>query len=202
MNSMETTVKRLATAAIMAIGGVILGAQSATLTDQQVADAIAHQREATNGIVWEGHAVSGAFRVGVIGPMTSIGITAAAATKQFKPFTVADVAADARQLRWTLSVVPAKPGSVGGNWTVSAPVNEVLLQRHGVTDIADVIRPISTTFTPETWSNAMGAKFEGRGAIAVFDATTLPAGDLDIVIVTSANPRRYELPAKDRAKVR
>jgi hypothetical protein len=184
------------------IASIVTGAaQSVSLTDQQIVDAIAHQKEADKSIVWVGRRGAGNFTIAVTGPRTRIGIAALMATKQFRPFTVSDVEESARQSVWIVNVLPEKPAIVLGTWAVTPPAADVLIQRHGATDIADVIRPVKLTLDPEAWSNAMGAKFEGRGATATFDASLLPPGDIDIVVTTNANPRRYQLSAKDRLRI-
>ena len=70
---------------------------------------------------------------------------------------------------------------------------------------ADVLQPETLETFPESWSNAMGGKWEGQGATAVFDLAAfkaMPGDEIDIVVVTAAGERRCKIGRKDRAALR
>jgi hypothetical protein len=56
---------------------------------------------------------------------------------------------------------------------------------------------------PVAWDNAVGVTLKGQGLTATFDPSTLPAGDLDVVIIVEGGTeRRYLLSQSARARIR
>ena len=63
------------------------------------------------------------------------------------------------------------------------------------------VQPLKVETFPYEWSNAVGGKFTSGGATARFPMD-LPAGELDVVVVSANGAYQRTLKAKDREKVR
>ncbi|MGE3703969.1 MAG: hypothetical protein AB7I13_01765 [Vicinamibacterales bacterium] len=129
------------------------------------------------------------------------------AKKKYQPFTIEDVGDDL--LTPTLFVVasPNAPHFTSGSWHRTMPADHLVLKRKGAKgdNPADVLQPTKLETFPESWSNAMGGKWDGQGVTAMFDMAAfkaMPGDEIDIVVITSAGERRCKIGRKDRAALR
>jgi hypothetical protein len=150
---------------------------------------------------------NGGFAVIVEGPVGRIMRLAAEAKKKYQPFTIDNV--DDEVLAANLFVVasPNGPSFTGGSWHRTAPADHLVLKRKGAKgdDPADVLQPANLETFPESWTNAMGGKWDGQGVTATFDLAAfkaMPGDEIDIVVITSAGERRCKIGKKDRAALR
>jgi hypothetical protein len=174
------------------------------LSDDQVVQAI---REASTAILLEvavclspRHAAGG-FEVCIQGPFNRVTQLAWSAQKEHHTLTVGDVDADTRALTWRVVVTPNEPHMAAGHWIVTPAATDVLIERRSHRK-ATLLRAVSLNVLPSTLPPISGATFEGRTIAATFDPVRLPPGDLDVVILTTAQTRRYTLHAKDREDIR
>jgi len=150
-------------------------------------------------------AANGSYNVLTVGPLGRIAYAAAEAKKKYLPYTRANVTPDLRQPAVSVFVEPNPPEFTGGTWHQSAPVKHVVLKLKGRADDAAVIQPISIQLVDRSWNNSFGATFTSQGAVANFDWSSfqqLPAGDVDVVVITDAGERRCKIGKKDRANLR
>ncbi len=76
-----------------------------------------------------------------------------------------------------------------------------MLQVRGHPDLS--VRPLNAATVPVAWDNAVGVVVKGQGLRATLDASTLPPGDLDVVIVEDVGTeRRYLLAQAARSQIR
>ena len=172
-----------------------------SLTDQQVARAIDRADKLTDPYVCVGRTAAAEFSVCIQGPEQRIGLAAALAKRAHRRFRPADASADLKAQTWTIVVRPNQPALVDGR-PVRAPLAEDLtLQLRGHAEQS--VRPLNVARTQVAWDNAVGVTLKGGGLTATFDASTLPAGDLDVVIIAEGDSeRRYVLSQSARAQIR
>ncbi|MGH9423852.1 MAG: hypothetical protein ACRD3J_28005, partial [Thermoanaerobaculia bacterium] len=132
------------------------------------------------------------FDVCAQGPIQRIALAARQAKKEYRPFTLADVTSEMRENLWLVFAAPSKPIFNAGQWIVTPAAKEALFQSSGQKDVA-VVRPVRLTIKPASWGNALGAKFTSAGFTAFFNPADLPAGQLDLIILTAAQEQRYAL---------
>lgn len=171
------------------------------LTDQQVARAIDRADKLTNPYVCVGRAVAPEFLVCIQGPEQRVGLAAAVAKQAHRRLRPADVPADARAQTWTIVVRPSQPALVDGRPVRTPLAEDLTLQVHGHSEV--LVRPVNAARTTVTWDNAIGVALKGQGLTATFDASMLPPGDLDVVIVEDGGTeRRYLLAQSARGQIR
>jgi hypothetical protein len=171
------------------------------LTDQQVARAIARADKLTDPYVCVGRSVAAEFSVCIQGPEQRIGLAAALAKQARRRFRPADASADLRAQTWTIVVRPNQPALVDGRPVHTPPAEDLRLQLRGHPETA--VRPLNAARIPVAWDNAVGVTLKGQGLMATLDASTLPAGDLDMVVIAEGRTERlYVLSESARAQIR
>lgn len=144
---------------------------------------------------------TGYFNVIVSRAAGRIAYLAADAKRLYKPFAVADVSQELRSDSTVfVTVVPDKPKRNNNTIDVASPIDHVVLRGPN----AMVVQPTNTSLTPMEWSNLMGGKVEANSAVATFEAaavSNLPAGDIDVVVITAAGERRCKVGRGDRARL-
>jgi hypothetical protein len=171
-----------------------------SLTDPQVARAIDRANRLTEPYVCIGRTAAAEFSVCIQGPEQRIGLAAAVAKRAHRRFGPADASADLKALTWTIVVRPNQPALVDGRSVRTPLAEDLTLQFRGV-ELS--VRPLNAARIPVTWDNAVGVTLKGQGLTATFDASTLPAGDLDVVIMAEGDTeRRYALSRSARAQIR
>jgi hypothetical protein len=132
-----------------------------------------------------------------------IAFLASDAKRLYKSFTLADVTPEMRDASTVFVMIePEKPARRQDTYEVPSPIEHVVLKSK--TDGSRVAQPKDVQLSPREWSNLMGGKIEGNAAVATFalaDVRELPAGDIDVVVITQAGERRCKINAKDRARV-
>lgn len=203
-------------AATMSTAGVV--AQS--LTDAQILEAIkAGEAKKFDHLVSDCYAKSGfgegmaaalaggvsrdgGFRVTLSTNAGRIAFMAARAKRLYKPLTPDQVSDDLRSPAVILSVEPVDPSRGNNNISVAAPIEHVVLKSKAKS--AETAQPTKVDTEPVEWSNLLGGKVEANRAVAFFDFAAvkeLPAGEFDIVVITTAGERRCKVGLKDRQKL-
>lgn len=162
------------------------------------------------GWVQLGSVKPGDFMVFVNGPLGRIAMEAQQAAKNYRPFLLDDVAAGYsrdRERSINVAALPADPEYVDGRGWVVAPIpTEIVIQPLGLKDPAHTIRSTSTRSSPASWTTAMGGRFSGAQLTATFArdvfAGLSPTAELEIVVLTQDDERRYLLNHTRRAEVR
>lgn len=191
-----------------------------TLSDAQVADAIkAGQAKKFDHLVSDCRAmpgfgeILGADIVGGVKLTNGFDLTlssnagriaymAAVAKKFYKPFTLAEVSDALREPAILVSVEPMKPSSDNGSTTVAATIEHVVLKSKAKS--AESIQPARVELEPIEWPTVQGGKVAGNRAVAFFEYAAvreLPAGEFDMVVITSNGERRCKVGADDRQKL-
>jgi hypothetical protein len=172
-----------------------------SLTDQQVARAIDRADKLTDPYVCVGRAAAGEFIVCIQGPEQRIGLAVALAKQAHRRFRPADASADLKAQTWTIVVRPNQPALVDGRSVRTPLAEDLTLQLRGHAESS--VRPLNAARIPFAWDNAVGVTLKGQGITATFDASTLLAGDLDVVIMAEGGiERRYVLSQSVRAQIR
>jgi hypothetical protein len=172
-----------------------------SLTDQQVARAIDRANRLTDPYVCVGRAAAAEFSVCIQGPEQRIGLAAALAKRSHRRFRPADVSADLKASTWTIVVRPNQPALVDGRSVRTPLAEDLTLQFRGRAGLS--VRPLSAAPFPVAWDNAVGVTLKGQGLTATFDPSTLPAGDLDVVVIADGGTeRRYLVSQSARAQIR
>jgi hypothetical protein len=145
---------------------------------------------------------NGSYNVTVAGNTGRIAYLAADAKRLYKPLTLDAVPEDLRRPAVIVMVEPQKPSSSSNTIAVAAPIDHVVLKSKIKSDV--VIQPLKVDTEPVSWSNLLGGKVEANRAVAWFNSSEvreLPAGDFDVVVITSNGERRCKVGTKDRAKL-
>jgi hypothetical protein len=172
-----------------------------SLTDQQVARAIDRADRLTDPYVCVGRTAAAEFSVCIQGPEQRISLAAAVAKRAHRHFRPADASGDLKALTWTIVVRPNQPALVDGRSVRTPLAEDLTLQFRGRVELS--VRPLNAARIPVTWDNAVGVTLKGQGLTATFDASTLPAGDVDVVIIAEGGTeRRYGLSQSARAQIR
>lgn len=205
-------------AALASVCSLPLSAQS--LSDAQIAEAIkAGESKKFNHLIADcvatagfgsGLAASlaggvqrdGAFSVVLSGNAGRIAYMAARAKRLYKPFSFEQVTEDLRTPAVIVTVEPNDPYRTQSSISVAAPIEHVVLKSKAKS--ADVAQPKLVEKEPVEWSNLLGGKVEANRAVAYFDfdaVRELPAGEFDIVVITTEGERRCKVGIKDRQKL-
>jgi hypothetical protein len=148
------------------------------------------------------------FDMLLVGPLNRIQRAASDAKKKYLPFTIEQVTADMRADTVQLIATPQVPeyNNVGHFWDEAAPATHAVIKsrpKNNGTPV--VIQPVSHELVPVEWSNMMGGKRTGQGITATFslsDFRNLPAGDVELAVITEKNEKNCKVSASDRQKVR
>lgn len=207
---------------LVAVGLLVFGsnAYAQTLTDDKilaaikageakkidplVSDCVAHTGfgESLAANLAGGVQSDGGYRVTVSGNEGRIAFMAMEAKRLYKKFTLANVTDDMRQPAFVVQVEPIKPSSSGKTISVAAPIDHIVLKSKVKGDAT--VQPETVDREPVEWSNLLGGKIEANRAVATFDlgaVKELPAGDFDVVVISTAGERRCKVGAKDRQKL-
>jgi len=218
---------RIAAAVLSSVFGaaiLITSVNAQQLSDVQIADAIkagesrnfkhlasdclatAGFGEKMGGRMKGALSLTGSFDVTVSTNMGRIAYMAAQAKRLYKSFAIADVTESLKVPGVFVSVEPnapmMQPG--GGGARAAAPIERVVLQSKSKPDA--VAQPTSVNLEPVPFMNKDGGKVEveANRAVAVFDYSAvrqLPAGDLDVVVITTSGERKCKIGAKDRERL-
>jgi hypothetical protein len=134
----------------------------------------------------------GAFDVTVANNIGRIAMLAANGKRLYKPLALDTVPDELRSPSIVVTVDPYDPSA--------AFIEHVVLKSKEQPDV--VLQPVNIEKEPVEWSNMLGGKAERNRAIATFDPARvkdLPAGDVDVVVVTPKGERRCKIGEKDRA---
>jgi hypothetical protein len=146
------------------------------------------------------------FSVLARGPQAFVTAAAAEKKKAYQPFGNADVTDAMKERRLHVIASPFAPSFSNRNWHFSPLAERIVLKRKDTTgeNPADVLQPIEVTPVPASWSNAMGAKWEGQGMLAHFDFDAFQAmpGEIDVVVITNHGERRCKIGLKDKKALR
>jgi hypothetical protein len=127
---------------------------------------------------------------------------AASAKRLYKKFTPENMTDDLRTPSVFVSVEPNDPPRGQNEIAVPAPIERVVLKSKSKTEA--VAQPTKIDTEQVAFSNLLGAKLDASRAVAVFDIASvreLPAGDIDVVVITAAGERRCKIGTKDRARL-
>ena len=145
---------------------------------------------------------TGSYTVTISANAGRIAYMAANAKRLYQKFTADNVTEDLRQPAVFLSIEPNQPPRDPKVIKVPAPIEQVVLKSRVKNDA--VTQPTKLDKEPVEFANLAGAKFQSTRAVAVFDLAAvreLPAGDVDVVVVTPVGERECKLNAKDRARL-
>jgi hypothetical protein len=170
-----------------------------TLSDQQVDRAIARADKLTDRNVCVGQTKAGEFSVCLQGPEQRIGVVATLAKQAHRRFRLADVTADLKAQTWTVVVRPGEPALIDGRPVRSPLAQDLSLELRGHPEVS--LPHLNAVPVPVSWDNAIGVSLKGQGLRTTIDPSTLPGGDLDVVIITDGDQRRYVLSQSSRAKI-
>jgi hypothetical protein len=207
---------------VVALAVVVIGivAHAQTLTDEKilaairageakkidplVSDCVAHTGfgESLGASLSGGMQSDGGYRVMVSGNQGRIAFMAMEAKRLYKKFTLDSVTEEMRQPAFVVQVEPMKPSSSGQKISVAAPIDHIVLKSKVKPDAT--VQPETVEREPVEWSNLLGGKVEANRAVATFDLGSvkeLPAGDFDVVVISTAGERRCKVGAKDRQKL-
>jgi hypothetical protein len=146
-----------------------------------------------------GDDMAGCYRILLRGPQSRLAALAADAAQKFLPFDPASAPADVTARELDVVAIPGQPlYRPYSGWDVTPPVTHIVLK----TKAGVVVQPLKVEPFPYEWTNAMGGKFTSGGAVARFPLASIPAGDVDVVIVSAQGPYQRTLKAKDRDRVR
>jgi hypothetical protein len=173
-----------------------------TLSDDEVASIIrSAPHSLSDDLICVGNHSSGNFDVCLDGPANRIRLLVWDARRNYNTLTPDDVDQDTRSSTWRVSARAGKPEFIAGSWSVTPPARDIAIQPRGDAG-NDVVRVSNLKLDEKSWTNVFGTKFEGQDASGTLDPATLPAGDIDIIVLTSQGECRYSLPNKDRARIR
>lgn len=139
------------------------------------------------------------FKVTLSGASGQIALMAAEAKRLYKRLTIADIGSDQRTDVVSLMIEPERPSSGRNSISVAAPIEHVVLKGK-----SSIVQPIRMDTEPLTWSNLFGGKVENNRAIATFnyaDVAGMPAGEIEIAVVTTRGERKCKIDTQDRARV-
>lgn len=170
-----------------------------TLSPEQVTSAMAEGAKLKDaphkiGLILQGQ--HGGFNVWVAGPENRIAMASATAAKQYRELTPEQASEASTNLDVRILVEPTKPQWYPSGWSVTPLATGIVLK----TKAGEIVRPKSQELVPAAFGNAAGGTVEGRGVMAWF--SSLPEGDVDIIVTTVDTERKYTLKAKERARVR
>jgi hypothetical protein len=158
---------------------------------------------------------TGAFQVTILTNSGRIALLAAEAKRQRKPFGVGDVPEQFRRQALYVLVDPKRPGRDWGSGVeVPSPITGIVLRSKSAP--ASLVEPTSFEVSDVQWSEGPTIMMKGKGGrfeknlfersratatIPMESARVLPAGDLEIAVVTTGSDRRCDVAAKERLRL-
>jgi len=145
---------------------------------------------------------NGSYSVTVSTNAGRIAYMAASAKRLYKKFTPDNMTDELRTPSVFVNVEPNKPPRGRNEVSVPAPIQHVVLKSKAKPEA--VAQPTKLDTEQVAFSNLLGATLDASRAVAIFDLVAvreLPAGDVDVVIVTAAGERRCKIGGKDRARL-
>lgn len=198
-------------AATLSVG---MSSQLQRLSDDQIKEAIVQGTAgknvtssclATSGFMDFGE-MNGPFDVYVEGPYGRIMRLAREAKKKYLAFTIETVTDEQRATVVTITITPAAPTLSQNKWHRTAAADHVVLKTKPPKGAeAVVLQPANIEHFPTEWSNAVGGKWQGQGAVATFDFDAVkgfPHPEFDVVVITAEGERRCKVGKKDRDALR
>lgn len=166
-----------------------------SLTDADIEKAIALGDKKFGDYVAD--STPGLYNVYVFGRLARVAYEASKAKKEYRAFTVADVAEELRRDEVRINVVADTPVfNTFTGYTVAAPIRRIVLKSKS----GEIIQPIDIVYEPREWTNAVGGRLEGHDAVARFP--TVPTGDFDVILILDAGREdRYAFKGKNRNKI-
>lgn len=154
---------------------------------------------------------TGAFQVTLVTNSGRVALLAAEAKRQRMPFSVADVPEQFRRQALYVLVDPIKPGRDWENGVeVPSPIRGIALRSKSTP--ASVAEPTTFEVADVQWGDGPTIMMKGKtgggfeknlfersratATIPMESARVLPAGDLEIVVVTTGSDRRCDVAAK------
>lgn len=186
----------------------IVLAQGEGLTDAEVDAAISlakQQRYQSLFVEAHGHFAAD-FSVLLQGPVGRTMDLAREAFDSYKPLTTSDVPPEARAHEITLTVLTHSGTHAG--------LKNVVVMPPGATSRDAAIQPLPAhrrfpangvpwrDMRPRTWKPGLGSEPSGFPVFYRFAEDSLPAGDLQIVVVTNSGEERYAVKAQERDRIR
>jgi hypothetical protein len=101
-----------------------------------------------------------------------------------------------------VTATPHAPYQSKSSYDVASPIERIVLKSKS--NPAVVAQPENVELIPVEWKNLMGGVIQGNSAVATFkvgDTNELPAGHVDIELITQAGERRGKIGVKDRVKL-
>jgi hypothetical protein len=160
---------------------------------------------------------TGPYQVTIHASAGRVALLAAEASRQGKPFGVKDVPDELRTNALHVVVDPIKPGGDwGGGFEVPSPIKGILVRSKSTPDslksepsrleVSDVQwtegQTIKMSRTPDGgWEKNRFEQSRATATIPIESVRALPAGDLQIVILTNGYDRRCDLGAKERLRI-
>lgn len=145
---------------------------------------------------------TGAFTVTLSTAPGRIAYMAARGKRLYKPVTLSAITDDMRAAAVVVSVEPHDPSRGSQSISVAAPIEHIVLKSKAKADV--IAQPTKVDTEPVEWSNLMGGTVAANRAVAFFEFAAvkeLPAGEFDIVVVTTSGERRCKVGTKDRQKL-
>jgi hypothetical protein len=193
---------------------LLLALQSAPLTERDVAAAMSAgeaKKHAplistciatpgfSEGLFATGISPTGSHTVVVANARGLIAMRAFEGKRLYKPLTAGDVTDADRQPQLVVTVTADTPDNTGKAYRVPSPVQAVVLKLKNGTQ---AIQPVTFTTEPVEFKNLMGGVIASNSARATFGVAefrAMPAGEIDVVVVTAAGERRCKIGRDDRA---
>jgi hypothetical protein len=135
------------------------------------------------------------FEIQVIPPLGQAYLAASDAKEKYKPFTRADVTEE-----MLAAVIEVRARNTDSDMKRNVNIEHIVILPRGKKDGA--LQPANI----EPWDfeakNLAGASFTRKGKVAAFNISDLPAGELDIVIISDTyGEERAGIKKNDRAKL-
>jgi hypothetical protein len=151
----------------------------------------------------DGVKLDGYYHVVVSRAAGRIGYMASEAKRLYQPFSADDIpeSITANTLVY-VTATPRKPVPDGKSISVAAPIEQLVLKSKAQSTA--VARPDNLDITPTQWPTPSGGTVAGTAAVATFPLSAIrefPAGDFDVVLVTTAGERRCKVGQADRVKL-
>ena len=155
---------------------------------------------------WKLTQPTGSFYIVVSRAPGLIAATADYANRAKQPFSVDKVTPEMRDLtKVFVSAWPRSPVAVGYIWTeIASRIRRVVLRSKS--DPTAEVKPEATSLTKVEWEEHAvkgppPAAYEARATFRHADVRAMPAGDIDVVLLTQDGERRCKVGSKDRARV-
>lgn len=145
---------------------------------------------------------TGSFTVIVSRNEGRIAFMAAQGKRLYQPLTIDAVTPEMREPAVFVTVEPQDPSRSGNVYHVAAPIERVVLKSK--VDESVVAQPLAFDTEPVEWRNLLGGSVSANRAVARFsvdDVREMPAGEFDVVVITTAGERRCKVGRGDRRRL-